>query len=437
MARTTGFLSQSSGKLDGQFQTRQTDHGTFLARLPRQTSKARRSEKQANTRCQMANAAANYTLYNDKLKEAFEGKNAGVSDFNAFIQVNYGKNPVYITKQESQSGGCVLGNYQYSRGSLPAIGTALQGGKLVSNLKTGNVQLGASTTVGELSQAVIGNNAGWKQGDQLTLFYAEQWQDSEGVPRVTMESWKVILDTGDDTILYSIVNPIGFASVSGDMFQVSGYVLGMSVALENSGASWIHSRQKSDGSTQVSTQRMKVVSDILGDYQGYDAMIASAESYGGITTKDVYLNPGVTFGDLSSQSGSSGSSGSNGSSGSSGDNTGGNTGGDNTGGGSGTNTNPTNPTNSVAAPTFAGETQFTESTQVSMSAEAGATIHYTTDGTAPTTASTVYSGPLTLTETTTVKAIAVKDGVSSAVTSRTYSKSAGNGGGGEGSGDME
>ena len=302
MARIIGFLSQSSGKLDGQFQTRQTDHGTFLARLPRQTSKTRRSEKQANTRCQMANAAANYTLYNDKLKEAFEGKNPGVSDFNAFIQVNYGKNPVFITKQESLSGGCVLGNYQYSRGSLPAIGTAMHGSKLVSNLKLGNAQLSATTTVGELSQALIANNAGWKAGDQLTLFYAEQWQDSEGVPRVTMDSWKVILDAGDDTLLYSIVNPIGFASVSGEMFQVSGNVLGMSVALENSGASWIHSRQKSDGSTKVSTQRMKVVSDILGDYQGYDAMIASAKSYGGLTQKDVYLNPGVSLGDLSSGS---------------------------------------------------------------------------------------------------------------------------------------
>ena len=433
MARTTGFLSQSSGKLDGQFQTRQTDHGTFLARLPRQTSKARRSEKQANTRCQMANAAANYGLYNERLKEAFEGKNAGVSDFNAFIQVNYGKNPVYITKQESQSGGCVLGNYQYSRGSLPAIGTAMQGGKLVSNLKTGNVQLGASSTVGELSQALIQNNTGWKQGDQLTLFYAEQWMDSEGVPRVTMESWKVILDTEDDTLLWSIVMAEGFASVSDGN---GGYVLGMSVALDNSGASWIHSRNKSDGSTQVSTQRMKVVSDILADYQGYDAMIASAQSYGGITTKSAYLNPGATFGDLSSQSGGSANQNENqNGGGSTGGNTGGETpsggGGDNTGGGSGTIT-------SVAAPVFSGETQFTESTQVTMSAEAGATIHYTLDGSTPTAASTVYSGPVTLSETTTVKAVAVKDGVTSSVTSRTYTKSAGNGGGGNGNGgDME
>ncbi|MBQ7423973.1 MAG: hypothetical protein IJV19_04425, partial [Prevotella sp.] len=48
----------------------------------------------------------------------------------------------------------------------------------------------------------------------------------------------------------------------------------------------------------VSSQRLKVVSDILADYQSYEAMVASAESYGGINSKDVYLNPGraVTFG---------------------------------------------------------------------------------------------------------------------------------------------
>ena len=76
----------------------------------------------------------------------------------------------------------------------------------------------------------------------------------------------------------------------------------------------------------------------------------------------------------------------------------------------------------VTAPTFSGNTQFTESTQVSMSGPSGAEIRYTTDGSQPTAQSTLYSGPLTLTETTTVKAIAIKDGQSSAVTSRTYSK---------------
>ena len=103
--------------------------------------------------------------------------------------------------------------------------------------------------------------------------------------------------------------------------------------------------------------------------------------------------------------------------------------GSNTGGNTGGNSGSGNVTQSVSAPTFSGATQFTESTQVSMSGPAGAEIRYTTNGSTPTAQSTLYSGPLTLTETTTVKAIAIKDGQSSSVTSRTYSKVEAGGGG--------
>ena len=95
------------------------------------------------------------------------------------------------------------------------------------------------------------------------------------------------------------------------------------------------------------------------------------------------------------------------------------------------NENQNENTVTVAAPQFSGETQFTETTQVSMSAESGASIYYTLDGSTPTSGSTLYSAPVTLSDTTTVKAIAIKDGVSSSVTSRTYTKSSGNGGGTE------
>ena len=115
-----------------------------------------------------------------------------------------------------------------------------------------------------------------------------------------------------------------------------------------------------------------------------------------------------------------------------------NTGGSGNESGGGTNTGGGSQTVTVAAPQFAGETQFEESTQVSMSAESGASIYYTLDGSTPTTESTLYSAPITLTDTTTVKAIAIKDGVSSSVTSRTYTKGGNTGGGdGEGNGDME
>ena len=99
-------------------------------------------------------------------------------------------------------------------------------------------------------------------------------------------------------------------------------------------------------------------------------------------------------------------------------------------GGSSSNTNGTNNTNgggsqdqALASPTISGNTSFTESTQVSMSGPAGAEIHYTTDGTVPTAASALYSEAFTLSSTTTVKAIAIKDGQSSEVVSRVFTKS--------------
>ena len=93
----------------------------------------------------------------------------------------------------------------------------------------------------------------------------------------------------------------------------------------------------------------------------------------------------------------------------------------------------------VAAPTIApnGGT-FTDSQTVTITcATEGARIYYTTDGSEPTTSSTLYSVPITLTETTTIKAIAVKDGMtdSEAVTAVFTKKAADSGtGGGSGSG---
>ncbi|MBP5277242.1 MAG: chitobiase/beta-hexosaminidase C-terminal domain-containing protein [Prevotella sp.] len=80
----------------------------------------------------------------------------------------------------------------------------------------------------------------------------------------------------------------------------------------------------------------------------------------------------------------------------------------------------------VTAPTISGTTPFTESTQVTIAGTPdGGKTYYTTDGSDPTSSSTLYSAPFTVSETTTVKAISYdKDGNASAVTTKTFTKEA-------------
>ena len=83
----------------------------------------------------------------------------------------------------------------------------------------------------------------------------------------------------------------------------------------------------------------------------------------------------------------------------------------------------------VAVPSITGTTPFSDSTQVTMSADDGAEIRYTTDGSTPSAESNLYSEAITLSDTTTIKAIAIKGGVSSEEVSKTFTKSSGNSGG--------
>ncbi|MCR5039979.1 MAG: chitobiase/beta-hexosaminidase C-terminal domain-containing protein [Bacteroidales bacterium] len=118
--------------------------------------------------------------------------------------------------------------------------------------------------------------------------------------------------------------------------------------------------------------------------------------------------------------------GNSGSTPSGGGNSGGNSGSE-TPGGSGSNSG--NETQTVTAPTISGTTPFADTTQVTLTEPEGARAYYTTDGSTPTAESTLYTAPFTLSATTTVKAIAIKDGVSSSVASKTFTKSSGDNGG--------
>ena len=69
---------------------------------------------------------------------------------------------------------------------------------------------------------------------------------------------------------------------------------------------------------------------------------------------------------------------------------------------------------------LADNSRFADSMEVYIEAEEDSEIHYTVDGTTPTLQSPLYTAPFPVSTTTTVKAIAVQDGETSSVATRTF-----------------
>lgn len=88
--------------------------------------------------------------------------------------------------------------------------------------------------------------------------------------------------------------------------------------------------------------------------------------------------------------------------------------------------------NAPAAPTAnPAPGSYTGSVQVTLSADPGAAIYYSTDGSYP---STLYASPITMNQSATIKAMALKEGLESDVVTFSYTVSASSGSGGSGGG---
>ena len=325
MAKVTGVATQLSGKV-GQLIFRQTRFGTVAYEAPAKASVPRRSEAQMQIRTQWGNISAMYRQFNQTLKKGFEGLNGKMNEYNAFVQANTNVVKVYVPKKVRLNGGSVLAPYQITRGTLPSIAMTKNGNNiLVTDINLGSLVIGATTTVGDLANAVIANNDSYEAGDQLTFFYGQQTVDSEtNIPRAKIYGYKVILQPADSSLLLEVASALGFTSVDGK--------LGMSQAITDGAAVWVHSREDGTGGLKVSTQHLYVDSTVLANYQGDNAMKVSANSYGGINTHVVYLKPlsGHVIGSVAEPTPATGGSGSG-----SGSGDGGNTGGNDGDGGDG------------------------------------------------------------------------------------------------------
>ena len=284
MAKVFGINTKIRGKV-GEYIYRQTKKGTVVSEAPVKPVTPRRSQQQMNIRTQWANLGAIYKQFDSMLRRGFEGLPPQMSVYNAFIQANLGNVKVYITRLMRLNGGAILAPYQITRGSLPSISMAKNASNiLVSSVHLGSLAISATTTVAQFSQAILDNNSSFVEGDQLTFFHGIQTIDTvTRTPRAIINGYKVVLNTADDTPLWDVVSQLGFS--------VTDNCLATSQQITNGATVWVHSREAADGTLKVSTQFFYVENSALATYQSNTAIIASVNSYGGINSAAVYLQP--------------------------------------------------------------------------------------------------------------------------------------------------
>lgn len=170
-----------------------------------------------NIRTQWANLGAVFKLFNGMLRKGFEDFPATMSVYNAFIQANLGVVKVYIARATKLNGGAILAPYQITSGTLPSIEMTQTSSRITkSSLNLGGLTITSTTTIGQLSSAILDNNEGFEEFDQLTCFIGSQSVDNvTRTPRATIRGHKIILDPNDTSVLWYAVDKFGFSSVEG------------------------------------------------------------------------------------------------------------------------------------------------------------------------------------------------------------------------------
>ena len=230
-----------------------------------------RTDAQMLQRMKWANILAVYRALQPCLKDCFEAKAAGQTDYNRFMSINLNSLPVYLEKNAARMGAAVVAPYVVSQGSLPEI--LVSGERPATDIALGTLVIGEATTVGEFAQAVVQHNSGFCYGDCISFLMLRQQENSQdGHPFVTRSSARVCLDPYDDAPLRGLAPAVGFSTVDG--------FLGADSVLGGAGVAWVHSRTV-NGRTHVSSQRLVVENDLLGVYSDPRMLSAASRSYGG------------------------------------------------------------------------------------------------------------------------------------------------------------
>lgn len=239
-----------------------------------------RTDAQMSTRVRLANLVAFYRASAGWMRGAFESKAANQSDYNAFVSANAATNAVWLTKSQVEAGTCVVAPYIISRGSMGEIRQSVTATLIASNLYTGDLVISGATTIADLSSALIANNNGLQNGDQLSIIQYIQNTATGGAYSIVCRAYEVILST-TNTLPLSNYLPVDILTTTGG----DDSALAILTASFVGGASFILSRTQG-GRILVSTSQVSLTSNntIYAAMTSNTQKDAAIRSYGSNTT---------------------------------------------------------------------------------------------------------------------------------------------------------
>lgn len=176
-----------------------TNGGRQVARIANNSSNygesAKRTVAMQTRRTKWGNLVTFYRLNRDLMGRAFESKDANMSDYNRFMQLNIPFARVALTKDAFMRGVCILQEYVVSDGSLPGFSAAVEeDGRIIWNLKSSLDGEFADHTIGEVSDDLLKNNPTLQKGDQLTFVSWTNAGNVDSLPRLYRHLCEVTLD---------------------------------------------------------------------------------------------------------------------------------------------------------------------------------------------------------------------------------------------------
>lgn len=264
-----------------------TNGGRQVARIANNGSNygdsAKRTVAMQTRRTKWGNLVTFYRLNRDLMARAFESKDANISDYNRFMQLNVPFARVALTKDAFMRGVCILQEYVVSDGSLPGFSAAVEeNGKINFSLKSSIDGEFADHTIGEVSDDLLKNNPTLQKGDQLTFVSWTNAGNVDSLPRLYRHLCEVTLDPASSISFGTLKSSNIVGAASGNV-QILGQgpVYGQVIIL---------SRVVS-GKLLVSRSTIALSSEsFVQQFSAPDAVKEAIDSYGVDTEK--LLEPG-------------------------------------------------------------------------------------------------------------------------------------------------